>query len=82
MEEEQDVENGEEVHELDENLLGDLGSASMELNETLLPDLDQNVILAEPDYNSMDNLTLLSSLNLHDSPKSNNEENLLSDLIN
>lgn len=70
----------QEIDGADENLLEDIGSQSQPM---LIPEL-QPENAQEPDYNVMDNLTLLSSLNLHDNTNTSNNDhqNLLSDLIN
>lgn len=79
--EEPEIENGEEVHEdLSSPLISNLIESLAEVNDTrgddpLIPGLDN---ISEPDYNSMDNITLLSTLNLQEpSSETNKEESLL-----
>lgn len=75
---------------MNENLIEEVVVGSSSTNnddEALIPDLSDPIIgniQEEPDYSSMDNLTLLSSLNLHESTNNDasNEQNLLNDLIN
>ncbi|XP_030766195.1 PRKCA-binding protein isoform X2 [Sitophilus oryzae] len=75
--EDPDIEIGEELGEnlLSENLIGANNRRSSTENGTneensapLLPDLPSNAVNREPNYEDMDNLTLLSSLCLTDSP--------------
>ncbi|KAH0816673.1 hypothetical protein GEV33_006118 [Tenebrio molitor] len=80
-EEDQEIENGEEVHELEENLLSELVDSTFDNiseNDPLIAGLDRNQ--PEPNYDEMDNLTLLASLNIHETPKNNVNGPLLPDL--
>lgn len=47
-------------------------------DEPLIPGLER--ILAEPNYDAMDNLTLLSTLNIQERQESNENDALLPDL--
>ncbi|XP_017780352.1 PREDICTED: PRKCA-binding protein isoform X2 [Nicrophorus vespilloides] len=73
---EDEIENGVEIKE--HNLLEGLDEATIEKKEDLIPGLSQ----PEPDYSEMDNLTLLSTLNLKDSPTNQDQSILFPDLIN
>ncbi|XP_015833164.1 PRKCA-binding protein isoform X1 [Tribolium castaneum] len=80
-EDEQEIENGEEVHEIEENLLSNLVDAGFdEITESdpLIPGLNRQQ--TEPNYDEMDNLTLLSSLNINGAPKDDTNGPLLPDL--
>lgn len=62
------------------NLIESLAEeSSVGENDPLISGLDN--ILSEPDYNSMDNMTLLSTLNLQEpSSETNKDESLLPNL--
>lgn len=55
------MEDGEEVKESPQ-LIENVSRGSPEVGQTLIPDLD--VGANEPNYENMDNLTMLSTLNL------------------
>ncbi|KAF2893402.1 hypothetical protein ILUMI_12796 [Ignelater luminosus] len=94
--EEEEIENGVEVPEVqDSDLISDLNLPTPERNSTadlLIPGIEP--IQQEPDYNAMDTMALLSTLNLNEnskdtslissseSPKSGNNDLLLPDLGN
>ncbi|KAL3275108.1 hypothetical protein HHI36_019879 [Cryptolaemus montrouzieri] len=66
------IENGEEVSEMsDENLITDLlnlssdSETNLTITSNLIADVD-NSVEQEPNYDTMDNLTLLSTLNIQD----------------
>ncbi|KAK9891897.1 hypothetical protein WA026_017382 [Henosepilachna vigintioctopunctata] len=84
------IENGEEVSEMDDpNLITDLLNLSSDsetniaMYNEVIPDLDSSM-KQEPNYDTMDNFTLLSTLNIHDqSPTKslpNSGETLILDL--
>lgn len=88
-EEDDEIENGEEV-EPDNSDLVDIETSGTLLNienqtenSPLLPGFDLEDT-TEPDYSTMDNISLLSSLNLHDKPADNSSTfaTLLPDLTN
>ncbi|XP_049819313.1 PRKCA-binding protein isoform X2 [Aethina tumida] len=67
---EDEIENGEEISDNgpNENLIRNLGGSMENMvgeNHALLPDLQSQ---AEPNYDEMDNLTLLASLSIQDNP--------------
>lgn len=89
-EEDLDIENGEEVNEPENSDLVDVETSGSLLNienqiETspLLPGFEMENT-KEPDYSTMDNISLLSSLNLHEKTGTNSStfNTLLPDLAN
>lgn len=74
-EEDHDIENGEEVHELmDDNLISGLSATDLTISEDFQPQLIPGLsdMQTEPDYNTLDNMTLLASLNI----QQNNDDKL------
>lgn len=65
------------MQEIEENLLSSLVDNLSE-NDPLIPGLDRQQ--SEPNYDEMDNLTLLSSLNINGAPKDDSNGPLLPDL--
>ncbi|XP_044765638.1 PRKCA-binding protein isoform X2 [Coccinella septempunctata] len=77
------IENGEEINEIgDQNLISDLLNLSCESDTNFSVPNDEtnekNLMQKEPNYDAMDNLTLLSTLNIQDrSPVCSQSENAL-----
>lgn len=78
VEDERDIEEGEEVIENEEeNLICSLRESNNEVNtinresELLIPDLQCEKNQEEPNYDDLDNLTLLSSLCIQSDPQNN-----------
>lgn len=69
------------MQEIEENLLNDLSFEDISVNDPLIAGLDEGQA-AEPNYDEMDNLTLLHSLNIHETPKNTVNDPLLPDLRN
>ncbi|CAH0546475.1 unnamed protein product [Brassicogethes aeneus] len=68
QETEEEIENGQEINEndQDDSLICDLGEIELHSeNNSLIPNLEEK---NEPNYDEMDNLTLLSSLNIQENP--------------
>lgn len=81
-EEDQEIENGEEVQEIqEESLISGLSTPPLEMptiestQEQLIPGLEN--ISSEPDYSCMDNLTLLASLNIQENYENSESTDLL-----
>ncbi|KAJ3661453.1 hypothetical protein Zmor_005848 [Zophobas morio] len=79
--EDQEIENGEEVHEIEGNLLSDIVDSRLDNiseNGPLIAGLEGEQ--TEPNYDEMDNLTLLASLNINGTSKNSENGPLLPDL--
>ncbi|XP_018336132.1 PRKCA-binding protein isoform X2 [Agrilus planipennis] len=82
---EHDIENGEEVREISTRTSINEVLKSSILSEDLPLESDSSLLIPglginqteEPDYNNMDTLTLLSSLNINGVPKNDEDEKLL-----
>lgn len=59
--------------------MNDLDFENFSVTDPLIDGLDERQA-AEPNYDEMDNLTLLHSLNIHETPKSTVNDPLLPDL--